>query len=1026
MAARQNIINVGAGAQHVTVQVGGEQSGHSVPPEVEPKPPPREEMNFQGRGDEITALRAVLLAGPPAAAIVLGEAGIGKSTLTLHVLHDPAVSARYVGRRSFVRLDAAPNAAAAVDLIAAALGLCKLSDPLADVCRHLGRAPGVLVLDNFETPWDGDRLGAEALLRDLGSVPSLSLVVSMRSGDGPSGLPCPTTRHLTPLSPDAARALFLSLAPEHREHPRLDDLLEPMDGVPLAVFLLASACVRMDLDTVAREWQEHRTAMLRRLGPHTDRLSSWPVSLELSWNCPRMTLEARRLAAVLALLPDGLDSQDIPTVMPADGPAAVRVLVHVGLAFFESGRLRMRAPVREHVQREHPPTDEDRGRVLDHFGELARRLGPRVGASDGGIAVARLAPEMGNLDAVVRGGLAGDEPTRWIDVACALTNLARFTGREEPSPLREALKYAGLLADARMQAACLWSLGIIALDRSRHGEAADLLDQALPLYQRVGDVLGEARCIERHGDIALERSRHDDAAGLYHQALRLFQRVGDVLGEAHCIVSLGDIALDRSKHDDAADLYRRALPLFQRVDDVLGEANCILGQGIIALARSKHGEAADLYRQALPLYQRVGDVLGEANCLQCQGYIAFERSKHDEAANLYRQVLPLYQRVGNVLGEANCIMGLGDIALERVRHDEAADLYRQALPLFQRVGDVLGDASCIMGLGNIALARSRHDEASDLFSQALPVFQRVGDVLGEANCIQGMGDIALAQLKHESARAAFLRALEFFSRIPEPNSMGDMHRRLAQIAATPEEGGSHRAEARRLWMSIDRPDLVATLESTTTSVMTDTNATPPSSIIPHWLTSLFAALGAMLWVMLVIALPQGAATVVLLVGAAVFMVVLVHNPEFWLRRAAGTLIGLGATSMLAPHLKGYLVIEPYGAIAISLSPGGPWLLILGVGLAVFDVWNRRRHAPTSSPSNGMIRSEGPRSAAAAGHIIEVGSAKGVHIRSSSPVHATERPILATGEESRAASGDIIRVAGDAAEVTIDLNVPGRP
>jgi tetratricopeptide (TPR) repeat protein len=237
-------------------------------------------------------------------------------------------------------------------------------------------------------------------------------------------------------------------------------------------------------------------------------------------------------------------------------------------------------------------------------------------------------------------------------------------------------------------------------------------------------------------------------------------------------------------------------------------ASTLLGLGLIALSRSNHEEARAKFEEALPLYKNVDEVLGQANCIHRLGDIALRRSKHEEARAKFEEALPLYNSVGDVLGQANNIMSLGDIALHRSNHEEARAKFEEALPLYKSMGDVLGQANCIMRLGDIALRRSNHDEARAKFEEALPLYKSFGAVLGQANCIQGLGDIALEHSNHDEARAKFEEALELYSRIPEPYSMGHAHRRLAGLTKGTEKS-HHRAEARRLWLLIDRADLVA-------------------------------------------------------------------------------------------------------------------------------------------------------------------------------------------------------------------------
>ncbi|WP_437553827.1 tetratricopeptide repeat protein [Sorangium sp. So ce367] len=318
-----------------------------------------------------------------------------------------------------------------------------------------------------------------------------------------------------------------------------------------------------------------------------------------------MTADACRLLVVLAVLPDGVAQRDLAAILPDAGPAAARVLAHMRLAYFEGGRLKMLSPVREYVKAAHLPAPDDLGRTMDHYGEVARTFGPMPGRRGGTEAAARLAPETANLDAVIRRGLDGGEATRWVDIAVALTDFARFSGHAASLPLRRALEVAQRAGDRRREALCIERLGDIALERSQHDEASARYQEALPLYRKVGDVRGGANCILRLGDIALECSQHDQARARYQEALPLYREVGDVRGGANCILRLGDIALECSQHDQAGSYYQEALPPYRQVGDVLGEANCILRLGDVARAHCDASAARARYQEALALYQRI-------------------------------------------------------------------------------------------------------------------------------------------------------------------------------------------------------------------------------------------------------------------------------------------------------------------------------------------------------------------------------------------------------------------------------------
>ncbi|WP_437563637.1 tetratricopeptide repeat protein [Sorangium sp. So ce542] len=807
-----------------------------------------------GRDATVDALAAALCREPPGRALLSGAAGIGKSTVSLAVLHRPEIVTRFGERRFFVRLDAAPDAESAAAALADVLRVAPGPDLRQRALAFLAAGPAVLALDNLETPWHGDDQAAtEALLAEFAAVPQLSLVASVRGAGRPGRVAWSASLELLPLGPAEAEAVFCSIAgEEHRGKRALSELLALQEGVPLAIALLAHAAQGNDLVNLKAEWEARRTAVLEREGGARDRLRSWRASLELSIGSRRMTAEARRLLGVLGVLPDGIAQRDLAAILPDAGPAAARVLAQLRLVYFEGGRMKMLSPVREYVKAAYPPAAEDLGRTMEHYGELARTLGPVPGSLGGTEATSRLAPETANLDAVIRRGLEEAAAGRWIDAAAALTRFARFSGHAAPMPLSRALEVAQRAVDKRREALCTENLGDIALARSQHDEARARYQGALSLYRQVGDVLGEANCIKSLGDIALRRSQHDEAGARYQEALSLRRRMGDVLGEASCIQSLGDIARMHSQHDEARARYQEALPLCKQVDDVLGEANCIKSLGDIALARSQNDEAITRYQEALPLYRQVGAVLGEANCIKSLGDIALRRSQHDEAraryqealalhrqlgnvlgeANCikrlgdialarsqrgeararYQEALSLYRQVGDVLGEANCIRSLGDIALERPQRNEARAHYQEAMPLYRQVGDVLGEANCIKSLGEIALRRSQHNEARTRYQEALPLYRQVGAVLGEANCLLRLGDIARAHSDASAARARYQEALALYQRIPEPFLIGWIHHRLAAIAADAATRRRHVEDARSAWQSIARTDLIARLD----------------------------------------------------------------------------------------------------------------------------------------------------------------------------------------------------------------------
>ncbi len=728
-----------------------------------------------GRDSEKQRLVALILAPGRGPIIVSGGPGIGKSTLARAAAHDLAVCRRFGERRIFVLLDAARSGTALLASVAQSLELDAdgSTDAILDrIAALVANDPLLAILDNLETPWEAESGQTQRLVDQLGAIPRLTLIVTVRGG-----IPLLQRRRmledLSPLSSDAARQLFVQTAGERFEaDPDLAGLLDDLDGHPMSIELLAGqADGATSLRILHERWREKRAALLVYASAQAeDRLTSVRASLRLSIQSQLMQDSGRRLLSLLALLPAGLTNTEIKALLPECPLEGIANLERLRLVYRSEGdRLRVLAPLRECANLDCPILDSDFAVFTAHFvkaGAAAWRIG-----TDALAIVSKLVADAApNLDAALaeivnRTNSIDDELLAALE---GLSEYCRFTGLASVSSLKQASDRA--------------------TEAEAHGAAA--------------------RIFKGQGNVALARSDLAGAGTAFERALDLFEHVGDLFGQASCIERLGDTALERSEHDVARDAYEKALPLYRSVDSIVGQANCIKGLGDIAQIRSDHDNARVAHEKALDLFKSVGDILGQASCIESLGDIARERSNQHAAHVAYKEALPLYERAGSILGQANCIKGLGDLAFERSDYSPARDAYEKALLLYERVGDILGQGGCIERLGDIALERADHDTARVGYERALLLYKRAGSILGEANCIKGFGDIAQRRSELDVARVKYESALQLFGEIPEPYSMGWTYVALSRIAAAHAERERHRAEARTLWASIGRDDLI--------------------------------------------------------------------------------------------------------------------------------------------------------------------------------------------------------------------------
>ncbi|MCB0616209.1 MAG: tetratricopeptide repeat protein, partial [Phaeodactylibacter sp.] len=543
---------------------------------------------FFGREKELSAITRQLAYNQASAISISGGPGIGKSALCLAALHEQETAQRFGARRFFVSCEGSASANDLMIEIAKSLGVlsgAKLGERIGNsqqkeqeleerIWNSLQRGPALLAIDNAETTLVNDPSGLESLLKRLAGLPELALILTIRGEELPIGLAWKERFSLEPLDEDASSKVFLAIAEARFSgDPALPELLHELEGLPLAIVLMASQAVgEPDLRHLLARWKQQKTELLKR-GAEGDRSTNIAVSIELSLESPRMTSSGLRVFRLLGQLPDGIAVSDLEQLASGDGLEGAKILATIGLARYSSQRLSALAPIREYASAKYTPDEKDWERLMIHYLTIVEK-GEGILDTGGDKILAQITEELGNICRILDITLE-DEATIGFKAALELGEFIRSCGLGDTSLLRKALEKARELNDRNVEAHLLSGLGDIAFVKSDYPDAESLLKEALPLYEQLKDILGQANCLRNLGEIAFLQSGHDTAAVLLEQALALYEQTEDINSKAYCLRSLGDMAFFRSDYKKARHLLGRALELFEQEEDVLGKANCL-------------------------------------------------------------------------------------------------------------------------------------------------------------------------------------------------------------------------------------------------------------------------------------------------------------------------------------------------------------------------------------------------------------------------------------------------------------------
>ncbi|KZP08507.1 hypothetical protein FIBSPDRAFT_964749 [Athelia psychrophila] len=246
-----------------------------VPADIISPPPPSQPLApdiWFGRGGLVSTLAEVITGNENPRIAILGSGGMGKTAAALHLMRNEAVVARYGDRIFFVACDAATSADLLASRILQTISVAVAAGENLVTAMHLalkGAPPTLLVLDNFESIWEGERDHAAIrdLLQKIVDCPSSTLIVTMRATIAPPGIRWTYSDSLPPLSPSSAKEIFLAINATFCDgsddgNEVLDELLKELDYVPLAIHLLAHVSTDFTPRHVLKQWKKQRTRML--------------------------------------------------------------------------------------------------------------------------------------------------------------------------------------------------------------------------------------------------------------------------------------------------------------------------------------------------------------------------------------------------------------------------------------------------------------------------------------------------------------------------------------------------------------------------------------------------------------------------------------------------------------------------------------------------------------------------------------------------------------------------------------------
>ncbi|KAJ7765111.1 hypothetical protein B0H14DRAFT_3593245 [Mycena olivaceomarginata] len=777
---------------------------------------------FHGRECELEELVDILMADS-ARITILGPGGMGKTTLAMAALHHPKVATKYQTRH-FISCESTHTRDSLVAIIVSHLGL--------DTSSTSERAPCLIILDNFETPWEAleGRAKVEAFLALLADIPHVALLLTMRGAERPGKVQWthPFIRPLMPLDQAAARQTFIEIADEFYDDSEVDQLLEITDNIPLAVQLVAGVAASVGCQETIERWNVERTDLL---SAGYDKRSNLEISIMLSLSSPRLqsSSHAVELLRLMSLLSDGISDLDLfqSNIPIQDIPSCKTTLIRTSLAYVDhAGQLKVLAPIRDYIRVARPPSLQLVRPLRKYLIDLLKLYMAWWDASAFAVdLVPHLVSNLGNLHSLLLHGLGSDH-----------------------SDLKESILGIIMLNHLSLRmnrglTPLMTRLPDILSGMDDHGLYGRFITEALEAWQFYTLPNLELAIDKAIEDFRIIQDR-DEEAGYYFDCARDVKKAEDFHLLALSVASqcnsdaargrpLGGMALTEwhrgNYYSKALQLAKETYRIGRVSGDVRGELNGIRFQALCYSALGNFQQSLELLDEGKELIIRAGVQGGrmESQLMNIEANVYQDKTEYSNARRTSTDIVVRNLEAGRSLfrkaqyprglslcecNDADLRLREGDVEGARVEyirlfaaargrdtevarycvakladplhpHTESARwaFVFLAFAVLPQVRSVLTVHQALRCLGEILLGQGAEDTALSILAVALDGFTQMDVHQSRAECMYTMGDVYVRRGDLCRAREMWEAARPLFERSEQKKQVSGIEERLQTL-----------------------------------------------------------------------------------------------------------------------------------------------------------------------------------------------------------------------------------------------------
>ncbi|MEO7488080.1 MAG: tetratricopeptide repeat protein, partial [Ferruginibacter sp.] len=304
--------------------------------------------------------------------------------------------------------------------------------------------------------------------------------------------------------------------------------------------------------------------------------------------------------------------------------------------------------------------------------------------------------------------------------------------------------------------------------------AHQLSKEAIDMAEEIGYDKGKAQGYRTFAFTLIRLSRHHEALEYLNKAMPLFEILHDLDGQGSVNGYFGIIERSFGNYARSLDFLFKFSSLAKQTCNIESQALAYYHIGTTYKYLGDYEKALQYLLEGLSLGRTIHSGMSESMTLKLIGQIYFENEDYANAINYNLQSLELLKKSGDKWSEAGCLDNIGNIYCKLGDFQLGLTFCWQSLTLAQSIGDKKGEANSQFHLAEINKAQNEHAAALANAKQSLNIREAISDKKGQAEIYLFLGGMYVESLNKNETDDLQLQYLHKALLIGEETGAQDM------------------------------------------------------------------------------------------------------------------------------------------------------------------------------------------------------------------------------------------------------------